>query len=827
MEPREVEQRVELVARRILAAEFLCGAVGVPRTRCSVSSDGAFRGALQDGALLAQLAQALGGAPLPERTGEAGSGGARSALAAFESVAAFRRVCVAAGLPETAIFSKGDLDAAEERPSVVETLLLLRTAVEQEGRFLASAPSSLEPDEALPVSCTPQPRESLFSLGLGLLRDAAAHSNAVTEAAVPPQRGWLSEEPVLIPVLEGVLSRITQEYERRMMRKENELLAARDAVAQAEMRCAEAIAAAEAPPDAEDQEEGAAAGSPFSPQQRTPRTPRAPASPLTSLSALREGLRALRADALAASQAAAHGVERASALLHPLAARAARADQLAADNRALHAKLLETTGAVRVACRLRPPAAQGEQLAVAALSPRDQWTPCSDVRVRSGPRSSSDAPAAFKTFSFDRVFAGAEPQASIFEMVAPLVRCAMEGVQSCILAHGPTGSGKTHTMYGPPDRGSGDFELRGVAYRALDLLFELAASRAGEVRYTVSCQCVEVYLDTLRDLLAPECSPALDVKLAGGAQGLAVPDAVTVVVRDAAAAYALLSRGEAARAVGRTALNARSSRSHAVLLVHVQGDSCPSPQGHQGRAVTTRGCLHLVDLAGSERLSRSGASGEALKETQAINKSLAALGDVMAALQLRSEHVPYRNSKLTSLLAAPLGAGGRALILAHVAPESCAAGETLCTLGFAARVRAVELGSARRVSEDAGLREELTLAQQRAERAERLLSDMQARTPPPSRPLRASESRGSSPDEVEAHRRRPASAGGPRNPQLAGSPSKPPAPLRQAHRLVPTSLGPRLTPPPLRAEKSSPALLQQPSLTRATTPGKSGGRRWY
>ena len=63
------------------------------------------------------------------------------------------------------------------------------------------------------------------------------------------------------------------------------------------------------------------------------------------------------------------------------------------------------------------------------------------------------------------------------------------------------------------------------------------------------------------------------------------------------------------------------------------------------------GKLNLVDLAGSERQSKTGATGDRLKEATKINLSLSALGNVISALvDSRTGHIPYRDSRLTRLL---------------------------------------------------------------------------------------------------------------------------------------------------------------------------------
>ncbi|MED6223217.1 hypothetical protein PIB30_071832 [Stylosanthes scabra] len=156
--------------------------------------------------------------------------------------------------------------------------------------------------------------------------------------------------------------------------------------------------------------------------------------------------------------------------------------------------------------------------------------------------------------------------------------------------------------------------------------------------------------------------------------------------------------GQRNRAVGATALNERSSRSHSVLTVHVRGKDLVSNS-------ILKGCLHLVDLAGSERVDKSEAVGERLKEAQHINKSLSALGDVISALAQKSPHIPYRNSKLTQVLQDSLGGHAKTLMFVHINPEVNALGETISTLKFAERVACIELGAAQSNKETGEIRE--------------------------------------------------------------------------------------------------------------------------
>jgi hypothetical protein len=227
----------------------------------------------------------------------------------------------------------------------------------------------------------------------------------------------------------------------------------------------------------------------------------------------------------------------------------------------------------------------------------------------------------------------------------------------------------------------------------------------------------------------------------------------------------LLALGASRRHTGSHKMNNRSSRSHAILTLvctstctfvptrHFnffkpssstsisppasaarawgQGEDDGDSDGETGdrksksnkknkKKTITVSKLHLVDLAGSERVAKTEAVGERLKEANSINKSLAALGDVITALtskkadatrtpssssstssaaaagnasssSLSASHVPFRNSKLTYLLQDSLSGSSKVLMICAVAPTQRNVGETICSLNFASRCRAVQL----------------------------------------------------------------------------------------------------------------------------------------
>jgi len=130
-------------------------------------------------------------------------------------------------------------------------------------------------------------------------------------------------------------------------------------------------------------------------------------------------------------------------------------------------------------------------------------------------------------------------------------------------------------------------------------------------------------------------------------------------------------------------MNHNSSRSHCIFSVTIHVKECTD----EGQELLKVGKLNLVDLAGSENVARSGAVKERKTEAGMINKSLLTLGRVINALVDRTQHIPYRESKLTRLLQDSLGGKTKTCIIATISPASLCLDETINTLEYAYRAK--------------------------------------------------------------------------------------------------------------------------------------------
>ncbi|XP_008048364.2 kinesin-like protein KIF25, partial [Carlito syrichta] len=250
----------------------------------------------------------------------------------------------------------------------------------------------------------------------------------------------------------------------------------------------------------------------------------------------------------------------------------------------------------------------------------------------------------------------------------------------------------------------------------------------------VDVSIVEVYNNDIFDLLAKDSSTAGSgvkrevMTTKAGRKEVAL--LTQKAVGSAAELVRLVWAGQQLRAQHPTLVHAESSRSHLIITVTLTTapgsdgtgkPTCPQPQPTvAGRTDRSRSMspgasplrpipkdptghsekvwarLQLVDLAGSECVGKSGVTGVALRETACINRSLAALADVLGALSERRGHVPYRNSRLTHFLQEAIGGDAKLLVILCVSPSRKHVAQTLQSLSFGTRARQVERGRAGR-----------------------------------------------------------------------------------------------------------------------------------
>ena len=247
-----------------------------------------------------------------------------------------------------------------------------------------------------------------------------------------------------------------------------------------------------------------------------------------------------------------------------------------------------------------------------------------------------------------------------------------------------------------------DVSNLGLYYMAALDIFHALQSPEYE-SYTIHVSLFEIYGGKLFDLLNGRAA----VKCLEDSKGnVCFPGLSDHPVTNANELMNRIVEGATLRSTGTTSRNADSSRSHAVLQLHLYRKATTTIQRRRGTTTTTTissnssssrhgkeefSRLTFIDLAGSERGADTSTASRATRlEGAEINTSLLALKEVIRALATGDSltHVPFRGSKLTQVLKQSfVGKNCRSVMIACISPNIGNCEQTLNTLRYADRVK--------------------------------------------------------------------------------------------------------------------------------------------
>jgi len=282
-------------------------------------------------------------------------------------------------------------------------------------------------------------------------------------------------------------------------------------------------------------------------------------------------------------------------------------------------------------------------------------------------------------FKYDKIFNSESQQNQVYENVGKrIVGDVMEGYNGTIFAYGQSGSGKTYTMYGPDIY---DDVYKGIIPRIVEDIFNYVEKADDNIDFQFKLSVLEIYKEVMYDLLTQQSA---DIKIQENPEtGMVIEGLSEVYLSSIDEFFEYVDLSQSNRKVAETKLNHNSSRSHCILILEVT-------QSFKKEKLIKKGTLNLVDLAGSEKVSKTGAVGLTLEEAKKINLSLSTLGNVIHALTHKSEHIPYRDSKLTRLLKESLGGNYKTSLIVTCSPHSYNLDEVISSLLFAKRVKTIK-----------------------------------------------------------------------------------------------------------------------------------------
>ncbi|EFP12563.1 hypothetical protein CRE_29807 [Caenorhabditis remanei] len=337
--------------------------------------------------------------------------------------------------------------------------------------------------------------------------------------------------------------------------------------------------------------------------------------------------------------------------------------------RKLHNDVVDMRGQIRVAVRVRPMLKAEEESSNDGI----EYPAVNAIAINQGTKKGT-------TLMFEKVFTPLFSQKDVFVNIEDFILSALHGYNVGLIAFGQTGSGKTHTM-----RGGDAEEEEGIIPRAATFLFrESKKLEATGWKFEFSLSFLEIYNNEAYDLLNNHAA----VKLRLVNQTVTLDGLSDHPLAKQSEIGSLLRTADKNRKTAATKCNEYSSRSHAIYMWKIKAHQ-------QATGISTSSMLKLVDLAGSERAKESGVIGQQFKEMTNINQSLSVLQKCISLQKSKSQHVPYRDSKLTQVLMDCLGAGNsKTMVVVNINPCNDQATESKRSIEFASKMRETHIGSA-------------------------------------------------------------------------------------------------------------------------------------
>lgn len=290
-----------------------------------------------------------------------------------------------------------------------------------------------------------------------------------------------------------------------------------------------------------------------------------------------------------------------------------------------------------------------------------------------------------RNYSFNLILNEEATQEDVFYncSINKLLDDAMDGYSVTVFAYGQTGSGKTYTIMGREDsideKVLSNDKFSGLMPKSVKYIWNTVTNK--QEKFYIKVSFLEIYNEQINDLLNPG-NTNLQIRW-DQKQGFFVEGLLVIECKNPSDIVEVILQGTKNRKRGTHELNKDSSRSHCILTIYIISEFKSGNDGFK-----KYGKVSFVDLAGSERLKETKSQGGMLKETGNINRSLFVLGKVISTLTDKknsSQHIPYRDSKLTMLLMDSIGGTSKTLMIACVSSSTVYADEIMNTMNYATR----------------------------------------------------------------------------------------------------------------------------------------------